>query len=149
MESIQPRPPRPCEVGRPKGRRRKNRRNLTIFLAPAAPRFFTTLPDSFGRVAAAKGGGGAVWNPPAIDRELKLVVFPTGNAAPDILGQNRPDRATSLFTTSIVALDLRTGRPKWHFQELHTTFGTMTAQPVVLFRLKKDGKNFKGLGQLQ
>src|SRR5205807_7676604 len=26
VESIQPRPPRPCEVGRPKGRRRKNRR---------------------------------------------------------------------------------------------------------------------------
>src|SRR5256712_9932131 len=26
VESIEPRPPRPCEVGRPKGRRRKNRR---------------------------------------------------------------------------------------------------------------------------
>ncbi len=38
MESIQPRPPRPCEVGRPKGRRRKNRRQShTFFLAPAAP----------------------------------------------------------------------------------------------------------------
>src|SRR3989441_494297 len=34
VESIEPRPPRPCEVGRPKGRRRKNRCNLTIFLAP-------------------------------------------------------------------------------------------------------------------
>ena len=38
MESIQPRPPRPCEVGRPKGRRRKNRRQSHKFLlAPAAP----------------------------------------------------------------------------------------------------------------
>src|SRR5437870_9333478 len=26
VESIEPRPPRPCEVGRPKGRRRKHRR---------------------------------------------------------------------------------------------------------------------------
>src|SRR5229473_770185 len=33
VESREPRPPRPCEVGRPKGRRRKNRRNLTIFLS--------------------------------------------------------------------------------------------------------------------
>src|SRR5713226_9752846 len=38
VESIQPRPPQPCEVGRPKGRRRKNRRQShTFFLAPAAP----------------------------------------------------------------------------------------------------------------
>src|SRR2546426_8826769 len=31
VESIQPRPPRPCEVGRPKGRRRKNRRQSHRF----------------------------------------------------------------------------------------------------------------------
>src|SRR2546426_8373796 len=38
VESIQPRPPRPCEVGRPKGRRRKSRRQShNFFLAPAAP----------------------------------------------------------------------------------------------------------------
>src|SRR2546422_9103742 len=35
VESIEPRPPRPCEVGRPKGRRRKNRRQSHNF-------FFTT-----------------------------------------------------------------------------------------------------------
>src|SRR2546421_11808731 len=38
VESIEPRPPRLCEVGRPKGRRRKNRRQShNFFLAPAAP----------------------------------------------------------------------------------------------------------------
>src|SRR5947209_14768860 len=38
VESIEPRPPQPCEVGRPKGRRRKNRRQShNFFLAPAAP----------------------------------------------------------------------------------------------------------------
>src|SRR5712691_1149093 len=38
VESIEPRPPQPCEVGRPKGRRRKNRRQShKFFLAPAAP----------------------------------------------------------------------------------------------------------------
>src|SRR5438445_10610427 len=31
VESIQPRPPQPCEVGRPKGRRRKNRRQSHRF----------------------------------------------------------------------------------------------------------------------
>src|SRR5438128_8321993 len=47
VESIQPRPPRPCEVGRPKGRRKENRRNLTIFLAAAAP----LVPVQFVRPA--------------------------------------------------------------------------------------------------
>src|SRR5712691_1499595 len=38
VESIEPRSPQPCEVGRPKGRRRKNRRQShRFFLAPAAP----------------------------------------------------------------------------------------------------------------
>src|SRR5947209_11409798 len=38
VESIEPRPPRPCEVGRPKGRRRKNRRQShNFFQAPATP----------------------------------------------------------------------------------------------------------------
>src|SRR5712691_2989402 len=45
VESIQPRPPQPCEVGRPKGRRRKNRRQShTFFLAPAAPRHPNSPP---------------------------------------------------------------------------------------------------------
>src|SRR5256712_6222831 len=34
VESIEPRPPRPCEVGRPKGRRRKNRRQSHTFFVP-------------------------------------------------------------------------------------------------------------------
>src|SRR5437870_4569173 len=43
VESIEPRPPRPCEVGRPKGRRRKNRRQSHKFFfstccAPRLPR---------------------------------------------------------------------------------------------------------------
>src|SRR5713226_5942184 len=45
VESIEPRPPRPSEVGRPKGRRRKNRRQShKFFLAPArlAPQLAAT-----------------------------------------------------------------------------------------------------------
>src|SRR6266849_8886601 len=33
VESIEPRPPQPCEVGRPKGRRRKSRRQSHIFFS--------------------------------------------------------------------------------------------------------------------
>src|SRR3989475_9872716 len=48
VESIQPRPPQPCDVGRPKGRRRKNRRQSHKFcLATAArkPPYLLTIDE--------------------------------------------------------------------------------------------------------
>src|SRR3989475_237952 len=45
VESIQPRPPQPCEVGRPKGRRRKSRRqshNFFKHLLRLAPQLAAT-----------------------------------------------------------------------------------------------------------
>ena len=76
----------------------------------------TTEPRSYAGDSFRRGGA-AVWNPPAIDRELGLIFVVTGNAAPDVLGQDRA--GDNLLATSIVALDLRTGRPRWHFQEVH------------------------------
>ena len=49
MESIQSRPPRPCEVGRPKGRRRKSRRK--------SHNFFKHLPHRHPRFAYPRPGG--------------------------------------------------------------------------------------------
>src|SRR2546425_247055 len=44
VESIQPRPPRPCEVGRPKGRRRKNRRQSHKFFKHRSTRLHPNSP---------------------------------------------------------------------------------------------------------
>src|SRR5207302_1066806 len=49
VESIQPRPPQPCEVGRPKGRRRKNRRQ--------SHNFFKHLLRLAHQLAATPWGG--------------------------------------------------------------------------------------------
>jgi alcohol dehydrogenase (cytochrome c) len=62
-------------------------------------------------------GGAPVWTHPAIDPELQMVYVPTGNAAPDNDGTRRG--GDNLFTVSIVALDLKTGAYRWHFQEVH------------------------------
>jgi PQQ-dependent dehydrogenase (methanol/ethanol family) len=64
-----------------------------------------------------KYGGGPVWTHPAIDAELRTVYVPIGNASPDNDGTARG--GDNLFTVSIVALDLKTGAYKWHFQEVH------------------------------
>lgn len=62
-------------------------------------------------------GGGAIWTIPAIDADLGLVYVATGNAVPQFGGELRP--GDNLFTNSVVALDLRTGRMRWYFQLVH------------------------------
>jgi glucose dehydrogenase len=64
-----------------------------------------------------KYGGAPVWMHPAIDPELGMVYVPTGNASPDYDGTKRG--GDNLFAASIIALDLKTGKYKWHFQEVH------------------------------
>jgi quinohemoprotein ethanol dehydrogenase len=64
-----------------------------------------------------KSGGAPVWTHPAIDPELGMIYVPTGNAGPDNDGTERG--GDNLFTVSVLALDLKTGAYKWHFQEVH------------------------------
>ena len=53
-------------------------------------------------------GGAPVWNTPAVDPELGLIYFGTGNPGPDYNGSIR--KGDNLFSTSIVALDAKTGK---------------------------------------
>jgi quinohemoprotein ethanol dehydrogenase len=93
-----------------------------------------------------KEGGAPVWNTPAVDPELNMLYFSTGNASPDLNGSGRPGE--NLFTASIVALDAATGKYKWHFQEVHHDIWDYDApSPVVLWNAKVDGEEVKGLSQ--
>ena len=61
--------------------------------------------------------GTTVWQHPAIDPELKMVYFTTGNVRSCTGAQDGSTRyGTNLFGSSIIALDLKTGAYKWHFQ---------------------------------
>ncbi|MCF5705313.1 PQQ-binding-like beta-propeller repeat protein, partial [Pseudomonas syringae] len=59
-----------------------------------------------------------VWSTPAFDDELGLIYLPTGNATPDFWGGHRTE-ADDRYSSSIVALDIATGRERWHFQTVH------------------------------
>ncbi len=62
------------------------------------------------------------------------------------IGCSRP--GDNLFTASIVALDVKTGKYKWHFQQVHHDIWDYDApNPVMLFDAKVDGKMRKGLAQ--
>jgi alcohol dehydrogenase (cytochrome c) len=95
---------------------------------------------------AWKTGGGTVWHTPAVDPELGMIYFSTGNPGPDYNGAVRG--GDNLFTASIVALDAYTGEYQWHFQQVHHDLWDFDApNPVVLFDLEYDGELRKGLAQ--
>jgi alcohol dehydrogenase (cytochrome c) len=59
-------------------------------------------------------GGGTTWMPGTYDPDLNLVYWGISNPSPDFFGDVRP--GDDLYTCSVVALDLETGKLKWHFQ---------------------------------
>jgi alcohol dehydrogenase (cytochrome c) len=76
-------------------------------------------------------GGGPTWLTGSYDPALKTVYWPTGNAGPDFNGDNR--KGDNLYTCSILALDVASGKLKWHFQATpHDEWDWDAVQPLVL-----------------
>ena len=59
-------------------------------------------------------GGGATWLTGSYDPALRLLYWGTGNPGPDWNGDSR--KGDNLYTSSLVAIDVDTGKPRWHFQ---------------------------------
>jgi len=72
----------------------------------------TWLEDS-----ASYTGNAGVWAPMSADPELGLVYLPVESGTGDQYGGDRP--GANLFANSLVALDVRTGERRWHFQHTH------------------------------
>ena len=94
--------------------------------APDQPGGKTWSGDSW------KYGGGSVWNTPAIDAKNNLILFATGNPNPDLDGTSR--KGDNAYTVSIVAIDSRTGKLRWWYQQVpHDVWDYDACAPVVLF----------------
>ncbi len=92
-----------------------------------------------------KRGGGGVWMTPAIDPDLDMVYFGTGNPVPQFAGETRG--GDNLYTNSAVALDIKTGKLKWHYQIVHhDIWEADLGTPLVLFESNVDGKKEKAVG---
>jgi quinohemoprotein ethanol dehydrogenase len=101
----------------------------------------TQLPYilSWGNPAEAAIGGGALWSIPAVDPQLGLVYFGTGNAYPETGRQ--PGK--SLWSDSVMAVDWKTGGLKWYFQEVHHDIWDHDApNPPTRFNALINGKLF-------
>src|SRR5690606_6119626 len=78
-------------------------------------------PDITGRPPAGETytrGTPNMWTTASGDEALGLVYLPLGNAAADYWSSlRRPEE--NKYATSLVALDVTTGKPAWHFQTVH------------------------------
>jgi len=81
------------------------------------------VPPGWRPPSAADGGprytAGTpnVWSILSADPERGLVFVPTGNASPDYFSGER--RGLDYYSSSTVALDAATGKPRWRFQTVH------------------------------
>lgn len=62
------------------------------------------------------GGGGSVWNAITYDKANDQILIGTGNGAPWNHKIRSMGKGDNLFVCSIVALDAKTGKYKWHYQ---------------------------------
>jgi alcohol dehydrogenase (cytochrome c) len=93
-----------------------------------------------------KHGGAAIWQTPAVDPDLGLIYFSTGNPGPVLNGRLR--KGDNLFSVSIVALEVATGRYRWHFQQVHHDIWDYDSpNPVILYDALYEGVPYKAIAQ--
>ena len=98
-----------------------------------------------GDVVLEKGGG-ATWLTGTYDAATDTLFWPTGNPYPDTDGSER--QGDNLYTNSIVALDAKTGKLRWHYQFTpHDLWDWDAQEPPVLVDAMFQGRARKLLLQ--
>jgi alcohol dehydrogenase (cytochrome c) len=96
--------------------------------------------ETWANIDAASHGGGNVWVPGAYDPETHLYVFGTGNPTAAYTSQLRGP-GDNLYTCSLVALNVDTGKLAWYFQSSpHDTHDFDSAQTPVFVDAMFNGK---------
>ena len=114
---------------------------------------FHTIPrpgefgyDTWLEGSAEYNGNTGVWAQMSADADLGLVYVPVEMPTGDYYGGNRP--GNTLFGESLVALDYKTGRRKWHYQTVHHGVWDydLPCAPI-LFDMRVSGRTIKALAQ--
>jgi quinoprotein glucose dehydrogenase len=86
-----------------------------------------------------------MWTSAAADEQLGYVYVPLGNAAGDYYGSQRK-ACENEFNSSLVAIDVTTGKPVWHFQTVHYDVWDydLGSQPTLV-NFPKDGATIPAL----
>ena len=94
-------------------------------------------PIVVGGVVYGRGRNGSLL---AIDAKRGIGYFPIGSPTYDYYGADRP--GANLFGSSLVALDARTGKRRWHFQMVHHDLWDFDGNAAPqLTTIKRNGKS--------
>src|SRR5467141_3838173 len=114
---------------------------------------FHTIPgpgefgnETWERESWSYTGNTGVWGQISADEQLGLVYLPVETPTGDYFGGERP--GSNLFGESLVAVDLRTGKRKWHHQFVHHGIWDydLPCAPI-LADITVDGKRIKAVAQ--
>ena len=101
---------------------------------PGEPNYGTWAGES-----AKYRSGVNVWGLITVDAKRGIAYLPFGAPSGDAFGGDRP--GNNLYSSSIVAVDARTGKYMWHFQLVHHDIWDFDLEtPPLLMDVKKDGK---------
>jgi len=114
---------------------------------------FHTIPrpgefgnDTWEKDSWSYTGNTGVWGQMGIDEELGTVYLPIETPTGDFYGGNRP--GAGLFGETLVAVDLRTGQRKWHFQFVHHGIWDWDmANPPIIADITVSGRAIKAIIQ--
>ena len=114
---------------------------------------FHTIPrpgefgyETWPRDAWKYTGSANNWTGMALDVKRGLVFVPTGSAAYDFYGANRP--GDNLFANCVIALRADTGERVWHFQAVrHDIWDRDFPSPPSLVTVKRNGRLVDAVGQ--
>ena len=97
-----------------------------------------------GKRLLVYSGNAGMWGPFSVDEELGMVYLPIELSTGDYYGGHRP--GDNLFTESLVAVDLQTGKRMWHFQLVHHGIWDydLPCAPI-LADITVDGKRIKAV----
>jgi quinoprotein glucose dehydrogenase len=110
------------------------------------PRPSETGSDTWLNGSNAYTGNTGVWAQISADETLGLAYLPVELPTGDYYGGDRP--GANLFSESIVAVDIRTGVRKWHYQLVHHGIWDMDIPCApILADILVDGRPIKALAQ--
>ena len=91
-------------------------------------------------------GNAGVWAQMSVDEELGLAYLPVELPTGDYYGGHRP--GSGLFGESLVAVDLKTGKRRWHYQLVHHGIWDMDIPCApILADITVNGRTIKAVAQ--
>ena len=114
---------------------------------------FNTVPrpgefgyDTWLENSAEFNGNTGIWAQMSADADLGLVYVPVEMPTGDYYGGHRP--GNNVFADSLVALDVKTGKRKWHYQTVHHDIWDWDlASAPMLFDMQVNGRTVKAIAQ--